>query len=158
MTVNYDELFRLGMWWRIFYGVMRIMVGLAVLKVVGKSLGDVFTSLMGYELIEDPQDVLYTFIHHVLDLHPVHISYFVAFYFIFWGILDVVLSYNLLKHRLWAFPASIVLISSFVFYEIIRFFIHTHSPVLLVVISIDFFILWIIKREYKKLESQLVTR
>lgn len=65
--------------------------------------------------------------------------------------LDTLLSYNLLKHRLWAFPFSFVLISLFIIYEALRF-TYTHSFILLGVILLDIIILWLIWREYKKLK------
>lgn len=137
--------------WRIGYGFFRILFGLALLKVVGTPLIEVVSTLMKHELVEDPSDILYSFITNVLTTHPLYITYFLALYFIFWGVLDVVLSYNLIKHRLWAFPASFVLISLFLMYEAIRFS-YTHSFILLGVILLDAIILWLIWREYKKLK------
>lgn len=138
------------MWWRIGYSILHIFLGLAVLKVIGTPLIDIVQSIMGHELIEDPHDLLYSFIYNVLTVHPIYISYFLSFYFIFWGVVDIVLSYNLLKHKLWAFPVSFILIGLFILYEIFRF-THTHSIILLFVIFIDVTILWIIWREYRKL-------
>ena len=145
------KLFNFGMKWRIGYGFFRILFGLALLKVVGTPLIEVFSTLMKHELVEDPSDILYSFITNILTNHPLYITYFLALYFIFWGIIDVVLSYNLIKHRLWAFPASFILISLFVIYEAIRFS-RTHSFILLGVILLDTIILGLIWREYKKLK------
>lgn len=145
-----ERLFTIGMNWRIGYGFFRILFGLALLKVVGIPLIEVVATLMQHELVEDPSDILYTFITTILTNHPLYITYFLALYFIFWGVVDIVLSYNLIKHRLWAFPASFLLISLFVVYEMIRF-TYTHSFILLGVILLDTIILWLIRREYKKL-------
>jgi len=144
-----DRMFMIGMWWRIGYGTLRIIFGLVLLKVVGMPLMDVLTKLMGHELVEDPNDMLYAFVSHLLQNYPLYVSYFLAVYFIFWGIIDVVLSYNLIKYKLWAFPISFVLIGTFVVYEIARFS-QTHSLILLGVLFIDTAILWLIGREYKK--------
>lgn len=146
-----EKLFIIGMWWRIAYGLLRIVFGLAVLKVVGRPLIDVLTTLMGRELIEDPNDILYTFAIRILNEHPLYITYFLAVYFIFWGIVDITLSYNLLKHKLWAFPASIAVIGVFILYELIRFS-HTHSLILLWIIFLDSIILFLVQQEYKKLK------
>ena len=150
-----EKLFNFGMKWRIGYGFFRILFGLALLKVVGTPLIELFSALMKHELVEDPSDILYSFITNILTSHPLYITYFLALYFIFWGIIDVVLSYNLIKHRLWAFPASFILISLFVIYEAIRFS-YTHSFILLGVILLDTIILWLIWREYKKLKLSTV--
>ena len=149
------RLFVVAMWWRIGYGVLRIIFGLAVLKVVGMPLIDVVSSMMGHELNTDPNDMLYSFINSLLINHPVYVTYFLSFYFIFWGIVDVVLSYNLIKHRLWAFPMSVLLIALFILYELVRFG-HTHSKILLAVMIVDICILWFIWREYKKIASSVL--
>ena len=150
-TTLEERFFTIGMKWRIGYGSLRILFGLALLKLVNTPLLDVVTNLMSHELVEDPNDVLYTFISSILTNHPLYVTYFLALYFIFWGVIDVVLSYNLIKHRLWAFPASFILIGLFVMYETIRF-THTHSFILLGVIFIDIIIIWFIWREYQKLK------
>jgi uncharacterized membrane protein len=109
---------------------------------------------MSHELVQDHSDKLYTLASYWLGHHPLSITYFLASYFIFWGVVDVVLSVELLRERLWAFPASLVLIAGFVLYEIVRF-THTHSLILLWIIFVDTFIFWFIKREYKKLKLKL---
>ncbi len=146
-----EKLFNIGMMVRIGYGFLRVLFGLALLNVVGTPLSEVTTILMRHELVEDPSDILYTFITNILTNHPLYVTYFLALYFIFWGVIDVVLSYNLIKHRLWAFPASFILIGLFVTYEAIRFS-YTHSFILLGVIFLDIIILWLIWREYRKLK------
>ena len=153
-----DRLFVISMWWRIGYGVLRIILGLAVLKVVGMPVIDVITTLLHHELVTDPQDALYSLAHSLFAHHPLYISYFMAFYLIFWGVTDVFLSYHLMHYRRWAFPVSLVLIGGFVCYELFRFS-HTHSLILLGVMCIDTLILWLVYDEYKKLplKEALVT-
>ena len=143
--------------WRIGYGFFRILFGLALLKVVGIHPIEVLSTLMKHELVEDPSDILYSFISNILINQPIYITYFLALYFIFWGVLDVLLSYSLLKHRLWAFPASFLLISLFVIYEGVRF-AYTHSFILLGVILLDTFILWLIWRESKKQKLSILNK
>jgi uncharacterized membrane protein len=150
-----DRIFRYGMYWRIFYGSLRILFGIVLFRLVGTSLIDIITRLMTHELVQDPSDKLYAFAVYWLGHHPLSITYFLASYFIFWGVVDIVLSVELLRERLWAFPASLVLIAGFVIYEIIRF-THTHSLILLWIIFVDIFIFWFIEREYKKLKSKIL--
>ena len=150
-----SKIFYYSMYWRIFYGSLRILLGAALFQLVGTSLIDIITTLMSHELVQDPSDKLYTLATFWLGQHPLSITYFLASYFIFWGVIDVVLSIELLRKRLWAFPASLVLIAGFVVYEIYRFN-HTHSIVLLWIILVDIFIFWFIRREYKKLKAGLI--
>lgn len=148
-TTDEQELFfRIAMWWRIGYGLIRLILGFVLLKVVGKPISDVFYNLMNHELSQDPNDILIQTISPHLQHLPITITYFVAFYFIFWGLLDVLLSIQLLKHKLWAFPLTIALISLFVLYELYRFS-HTHSLILLGVIFVDMVVVALIHKEYR---------
>jgi uncharacterized membrane protein len=145
-----DRFFVLSMWWRIAYGTLRIIFGLALFKAVGSPLLDTISQLMSFELVQDPTDKLYGFASQLLGQDPMYVSYFLAIYFIFWGLVDVVLSINLLRGKIWAFPASLLLIGGFIIYEFIRF-TYTHSLILLFIIFVDIIIFWFIEREYKKL-------
>jgi len=142
--------FRYSMWWRIFYGVLRLIFGAVLLQAVGSPFSALFYQIMGHELIKDPSDMLYVAVNFLLNHQHLYVTYFLAFYFIFWGILDIILSINLLKDKLWAFPLSLVLIALFVVYEIFRYF-HTYSVILLAVIIIDTLVFWLIYVEYKRI-------
>lgn len=148
-----ERLFEFGMYWRIGYGVLRIIFGFALLKWINTPLADIVQNIMGHEIAEDPSDTLFTFINYFLNIHPVHITYFLAGYVFFWGFIDIVLSISLLKHKPWAFPLTLWLIGLFVCYELFRF-THTHSLVLLGVIGVDIIIMWLIYRESRKLQLE----
>lgn len=139
------------MYWRILYGFIRAIFGLVLFKVVNVPFTDLFYSIMSYELMEDPTDSFYQSIGSFLQMHPFSISSFAAFYLVFWGVVDVVLSISLLKRKVWAFPISIGLIVLFTAYEIYRFS-HTHSLLLLSVIVLDACIASLIWKEYRKIK------
>jgi uncharacterized membrane protein len=148
----FTKLFFLGMYWRIFYGFLRILFGVALLKVVGYPLLDVI-EFIGYGFTDESSDVLYHVVNFFISEQSFYVTHFLAFYFIFWGVIDILLSYNLIKEKLWAFPVSIVLIGLFVIYSITRF-IFTHSLLLLSVIIIDVIILLLIYKEYQNIKEQ----
>lgn len=144
----FTVLFRGSMWWRIGYGSLRLLLGAMLLRVVGVPFVEVFRNLMSHELLQDPTDILFQFVYRILEDHSFTVTYFVAFYLIFWGTIDSVLSLCLLRHKLWAFPMSLGLITLFVLYSIYRLY-HTHSPVLLGVILIDLCIMYVMHHEYR---------
>ncbi len=144
--------FSLGMWWRILYGTLRLILGGILLKFfIGTHLADVLLNAMSYEVETDPNDAIFQFIYVALQDHTFTITYFVASYLIFWGTVDIVLSICLLQRRLWAFPLTMGLISLFILYSIYRVF-HTHSLILLSIILIDIVIVYIIYHEYTNLK------
>ncbi len=148
--VVFHKAFVIGMFFRIVYGILRLILGLALLKVIGTPVADVFYSFMSHELITDPKDIIINTIYPLLEHSSFTVTYFLAMYLIFWGVIDAFLSTFLLKGKSWAFPFSMYLIGAFILYEIYRF-TYTHSITLLFVILIDCIILWLINRESKKL-------
>ncbi|MBU1557454.1 DUF2127 domain-containing protein, partial [Patescibacteria group bacterium] len=139
----YEILFRIGLKWKIFYGFLRLILGFILFNFIGTPLADIFYKIMSHEIIEDPNDLLIQTFNPLLQHFSLNITYFLAFYIIFWGVIDIFISINLLKEKIWAFPISIYLISIFILYEISRFF-YTHSFILLFVIIIDIILIWII--------------
>jgi len=146
----FSSVFRLAMWWKIFYGVMKIIFAFILLKWATVDPSGLFYKLMAHEIIEDPNDLLIRIVNPFI----IHLSggttAFVAYYLLFWGIIDdVFLSINILREKLWAFPTALVLIVLFVFYELYRF-VYTHSFILVGITIIDIVIFFIIATEYKK--------
>jgi uncharacterized membrane protein len=144
---SYDLLFRVGMWWRIVYGSLRLLLGFALFRIIGTPIADIFYKIMSHELIEDPNDFFMRISNPFFQNLTLSVTYFLAAYFIFWGIIDIFLSINLLQHKKWAFPISIYFIGFFVLYELYRFF-HTYSLTLVGIICIDLVVMWLIRKEY----------
>jgi uncharacterized membrane protein len=150
-TEIYSLFFRVGMWWRMLYGFLRLILGLFLLHLVGTPFADIFYKIMSHELIEDPNDLLVQVVGPLLQNFSLTVNYFIATYLVLWGIIDIFLSINLLKRKKWAFPISIYTIGILVLYEIYRFS-YTHSFVLACVIIIDIILIWLIRKEYHKLK------
>jgi uncharacterized membrane protein len=149
---TFDVAFDVGMYWRIIYGAFRLIVGLALLRVVGTPAVDVFRKVMRHELLSDPHDIIINTVSPLLIHHGFTITYFLAIYLIFWGLVDIFLSISMLRHKLWAFPVSIVLILVFVLYEIHRY-THTHSLLLLWFMVVDIVVVWLVRKEWHKLRA-----
>lgn len=145
-----DELFYVGMRWRIVYGLVRFVFGLALLRMVGTTVSTLLGPAMTHEFSEDPHDILYRFVAHTLTRHPIEITYFIALYFVVWGLADAVLSLAVIHKKPYAYVASMMLISVFTIYEAWRY-LHTHSLILLGIIVLDIGLIVLIQHEYKKL-------
>ncbi len=144
-------LFDLSMWWRIFYGFLRLFLGMALLQNIGQPLADFIYTLMSHEFSGRAGDIVLEHLYTLFTIHDFTVTYFIAVYFIFWGMVDIVLSLCLLRHVRVAFPISMFLIALFIVYSIFRFSF-THSFMLLYVIIIDIGILFLIYREYLQLK------
>ncbi len=149
-----DEVaFVAAMYWRIAYGALRFAIGLKLLQLVGMPAIDIYQRVMRRELSDDPHDQIFQFVGHTLAQHGFSITYFLAAHFLFWGLVDMVLSYAMIRHRLWAFIAGIYSIAAFMAYEIYRFS-HTHSGILFAFICMDAFFVCLIAHEYRKLKAR----
>lgn len=145
----YDFLFRVGMWWRIIYGVCRLILASILLRLIGTPVSDIFYTVLHNDLVERHGDFLAQLLRPILDHMSFTVTYFLAIYLIFWGSIDIVLSFNLLRHKMWAYSSSMYMISAFMLYEVYRFF-HTHSFLLAYIIFFDFFVMWLIKKEFQR--------
>jgi hypothetical protein len=77
-TGSDERIFRLGMYWRIGYGVLRILLAIIFLKVVNVPFNDVFRQIFGYELLEDPNDPLVSAIS-LFFRHPSNYYYLLCY-------------------------------------------------------------------------------
>lgn len=144
-------LFRLSMWWRIFYGVLRLVLGITMLRIVGQPLSQFVYTLMSHEISGRKGDAVLEMLYKLFEIHHVTASYFIASYFIFWGIVEIFLSTCVLKGIKSAYPVTMGLIVLFICYGAFRF-THTHSLILLSILIIDLGILYLINKEYKKIK------
>jgi len=148
-------LFKLTMWWRILYGVLRIILGASFIRHHEQLLSDFIYNLLAHEITGRTTDAVLEYFYNLFQVHEFTITYFIAFYFIFWGTVDIILSLCLLKHIKTAFPITMGLIVLFICYSVFRL-TFTHSLVLLSVIVMDLIILYLINTEYKKLKAETV--
>lgn len=139
-----------AMYWRIIYGAARIFIGYKLLSLVGMPAVDAYRHLFHHEILQDPDDSLLRLVGHALAIHGFPITYFLAAYLLFWGVMDVILSVSMLRHYLWAFSVSLAVMILFIVYEIFRLS-HTHSHALFGFILIDAFIVFLIYNERGRL-------
>jgi uncharacterized membrane protein len=144
------DLFRIGMIWRICYGVAKVFLGAMLLHFHGRSFTDIIKLGNHLTAIDGPHDVFIQFVHDWLTRSPHEVTYFLAAYFIFWGLIDIVLSVCILRHQLWAYLLTAALIVLFIAYSIVRY-THTHSGILLTMIMVDIAVVGLILREYRRL-------
>lgn len=145
-------LFKLSMWWRIIYGFLRLILGATLLKITGQPLAEFIYTLMSHELTGKTTDILLEKVYRLFETHDITVTFFIAFYFIFWGVVDIVLSLCLLHHIKKAFPVAMGIIMLFILYGMVRLTI-THSLILAGVIVVDLVILYLIHDEYRVLKT-----
>ncbi len=113
--------------------------------------------LTRHELAEDPHDFIAS---HLLAMAQ-HLSLgtkeFYSAYLLSHGLVKIALVVGLLRNRLWAYPASLVVLGAFIAYQIYRY-AYTHSLGLIVLTVFDVFVMVLIWHEWRILRRHLEGR
>ncbi len=108
------------------------------------------------ELSQNPDDWVATHLLKFGQSFSVAQHDFFAFYLLSHGIVKLVLVYGLLKEKLWAYPASFVVFTGFIAYQLYRFSF-THEVSLILLSMFDIFVIVLAWHEYRLLRRHLPT-
>ena len=100
------------------------------------------------ELVQDPNDFVATHLRDLAQTLTISNQHFYAFYLLSHGLVKVLLVIGLLRNKLWAYPASLVVLSLFIVYQLYRFS-YTHGIGLIVLTVFDVIVIWLIWHEYR---------
>jgi uncharacterized membrane protein len=137
-------------------GFLEMIGGVLLLVFTPKQLSAAVIFLTQYELSDDPQDAISNAMVHFVSHLQVNTKIFAAFYLLCYGLLKIILAYNLLQERLWAFPVAIGVIQAFLLYLIYRVSIH-YSTGLAIVIVLDLFAILFIWSEWRTRKKMIIT-
>lgn len=143
-----DKTFEIGIILKGLDGALEVIGGLLLLLVSPQTINNIALSLTRGELSEDPHDFIAT---HILNTaHGLTGSglLFGSLYLLSHGIVKVVLVVAVLKNKLWAYPAIIVFLLIFIFYQIYRVVLD-QSVGLTALTIFDCVIVWLTWREYQ---------
>ena len=138
------------------HALIEIVSGLALYLVSTKTIVSTINRWSYDELVEDQHDWIAT---HLLEFSK-HFSvaehHFYAFYLLSHGLVKSVLVWGLLRQKLWAYPASFVVFSLFIAYQLYRFS-YTHDFMLILLSIFDLFVIYLAVHEYRLLRKHLPT-
>ena len=121
---------------------------LGVMLLFTGSIVQFVLTLVEDHLIDDPTDFFGTHVQPFLN--PSHDTIvFGGLYLLSHGVVKLFLVAGLLRHKLWAYPASLVVFALFILYQMERWFT-THSIWLVVLTVIDLVVMWLIWHEYRQ--------
>jgi uncharacterized membrane protein len=139
------------------HALIECIGGLVLAFVSTSAITNLVNALTQEELIEDPNDFVAT---HLLDLAQnltVSTQRFYAFYLLSHGIIKLLLVAGLLRNKLWAYPASLVVLGLFIVYQLYRFS-YTHGVGLIVLTVFDVIVMGLIWHEYQMVRRHLTSR
>lgn len=106
------------------------------------------------ELVEDRGDFIANHLLAWSQTFSVETQHFYAFYLLSHGIVKLALVAGLLRRKLWAYPASLVVLGLFIAYQLYRY-THTHSAGLIVLTVFDVVVMGLVWHEYRLLRRHL---
>ena len=105
------------------------------------------------ELSEDANDYIAQHLLSAANQLSLSSQHFLALYLLLHGLLKIALVIGLLKNKLWAYPASLIIFSLFVAYQIYRYSF-THAVGLLLLTLLDIIIIALVWHEYNYLKRK----
>ncbi len=106
------------------------------------------------ELVEDPNDLVATYLLQAAQGLSLGSKQFYAFYLLSHGLVKLLLVIGLLRNRLWSYPASLVALALFIVYQLYRYS-YTQALGLIVLTVFDIFVMALIWHEYRLVRRHL---
>ena len=139
------------------HALVECIGGLVLAFVSTSTITNLVYALTQEELIEDPKDFVATHLLSLAQNFTVSTQRFYAFYLLSHGVIKLLLVAGLLRNKLWAYPASLVVLGLFIVYQLYRFS-YTHGVGLIVLTVFDVIVMGLIWHEYHLVRRHLTSR
>lgn len=148
------QIFRISLILKGLHAAIECAGGVVLYFVSTATITRWVSALTQEELAEDTHDFV---ARHFLDAAH-HLSVvteaFYAFYLVSHGLVNALLVVGLLKEKLWAYPASLVVLTGFIGYQIYRYWLG-HSFGLLLLTGLDVLLIVLVWHEWRVVRTQL---
>ncbi len=136
------------------HALIECLGGIALYAVSTASISSLVRLATQSELVEDPNDLVATYLLQAAQGLSFSSKQFYAFYLLSHGLVKLLLVIGLLRNRLWSYPASLAALTLFIAYQIYRYS-YTQSPGLIVLTVFDVFVMALIWHEYRLVRRHL---
>lgn len=144
-----DKLFEIGIWIKAVFGFFEILGGMLFAFSGQVIVDNILIYFAQQEIADDSGDLISNYLVKFANNFSFNTQIFAVAYLLFHGAVNILLVVFLTKNKIWFFPWAIGLLSSFVVYQVYRYF-HTYSLTLLFLIMFDCIFLSVVWLEYKK--------
>lgn len=149
-----DKAFEIGLLFKGIDGLIETVGGIILLFVRPQQVTSLVHALTNKTLTQDPDDFIATHLVHFAKGFTEGAAVFAALYLLAHGIVKLVLVFEILRERLWAYPGLIVVTSGFIVYQVVHIIIKpTFSFVALTIF--DAVIVWLTVVEYGRQKERL---
>ena len=148
-TSRFDRVFEVGILLKGLDGLLEIVGGILLFFIKPELVNHLAATLTQHELAEDPRDFLATHIVHSTSNLAAGSFTFAAIYLLSHGVVKIILVWEILHNRLWAYAGLIYLTIGFMTYQVYRF-TYSHSIGLVLLTVFDAVIVYLTVVEYRK--------
>lgn len=137
-----------GLVFKLVFAVLEIAGGALVYFISGEKITNLVLFLTQHELGEDPGDFFANYLLTLSSGPPLSRSFFFL-YLVLHGVIKMVVITGVFSRKKWAYPAAIIVFSSFIIFEIFSL-IHHHSFWVLFVAMVDIAVIALIVNDREK--------
>ena len=148
-TSRLDKIFEVGVLLKGLDGLLEVAGGILLLLIKPVYLNQLAITLTQHEFAEDPRDFFSTYILHSAQNLSAGSLVFAALYLLSHGVTKIVLVWEILNNRFWAYLGLIYLTIGFMIYQTYRFS-YSHSASLVLLTLFDGVIVYLTVIEYRK--------
>jgi uncharacterized membrane protein len=148
--------FRVGLLLKAADAMLEIVGGILFLVVPPSALDRIIVALTQHQLSEDPGDRVALLLRETAQ-HFASGRYFGAVYLLSHGLSKVVLIVEIFRGRLWAYPAMLVLLGTFIVYQTYRL-VRAFTLGIFALTLLDMIVFWLTWREYGRQRERLAPR
>lgn len=148
------ELFEISVLLKGAHAIIECVGGLALAVTANATITALVARLTQDELQEDRADYVANYVLAWAQTFSVQTQHFFAFYLLSHGVVKLVLVVGLLRRKLWAYPASLAVMTLFIAYQLYRY-TFTHSLGLIALTIFDLVVIALIWHEYGLLRRHL---
>ena len=148
------KVFQISVFLKGGHAALELVGGVGLAFVSAGTITKLIVSLVQEELREDPHDIIANYLFTFAQQLSVKSKTFAAFYLLSHGVVKLILVAELLRKKLWAYPASLVVLGVFIAYQAYRFTL-THSIGLIVLSMFDLLVIILIWHEYRVVRRHL---
>lgn len=141
------RVFQASLWLKGAHSLLEILGGLALAFLSHDLILRMATALTAGELLEDPRDLVANALRQAAEGFTIDAQTFAAWYLFSHGLIKLVLVVAVLTNRVWAYPAFIVAMIGFVFYQFYRMTFDV-TFVLVAITVLDLVVLFLAWHEY----------
>jgi uncharacterized membrane protein len=148
-----DRTFKISVALKGLDGALETIGGLVLLFVSPSTIDRLARTLTEHELSRDPHDFIARHLLHSTGQLTHGKTLYASIYLLSHGFAKVVLVVFVLREQLWAYPGMIVLLLSFIVYQVYKLAIQFTVGLTLLTIF-DAFVVWLTWREYQSRRSR----